>query len=425
MTSDVTIKQKAHQNNPIALFVKDIILKNKNRFGIKLPIVIDFVDQLAYISDITYENNIYHIPISKRYTIDAINPLNTKTKNDDYLLEYNLIFELSNAFKSIPHIGIKISLMENYAETILKTKLCGDVIIVPLDKKFKLLPEEMAYIISRIKHFKNKMGIKKKIILEMYDTTQWMSQPTTAYIHSNKNVIYIVFDYNFYKKNKGRLIGNKGLDMLILHELAHTRIPDSKAAHGREFKNVYKKYASEITKNKKIINAWSNARAGSVYTPHTIKESNKNALSSFYYDIFNVYVDIKHGNVGITYNKSKPEMLKEIKEYNKDGDYYIVYLNLPISEKITFDYKIKDINELGILSKRRYNIIVDYFVYKLYEKYGNKKYLQQLKSTNRYKKVMMEYKPILKIVNEKLPKISGNATTRMRNERFVYPKIKI
>ena len=428
MTNDVTIKQKVHQKNPTALFVRDIIAKNKKRFNIKLPIVIDFVDQLAYVGEITKpDGKYYYIPISKRYTSNAISPLGTKTKNDDYIIEYDIMNELSYKFNdAFPRDGIKISDMRKYAINILQTKMRGDVIVIPLDKNLKLSTEELKYIMSRIKYFKNKMGIKKKIILNMYDTTQRMGVACVAYTHTDYGVIFLTLDYNLYMKNKGRLVGNKGFDLLLLHELAHTKIPDSKAGHGVEFKKCFNKYASDITKNKDVLKSWGSARMGANIMPHTVEEANKNALAGYMYDVYHVIMSVSGGSSGIIYNKSKSDMMKDIKDYNKVDNQVVVYINAPIPEKYMFDSKIKDINELGILSGDKLNILMDYFAYKLYEKYGDKKYLKQLRSTARYKQVMRDYKPILKRVEDKLKKNKGKTTARKRvNNRVLVKHLQI
>ena len=271
MTSDVTIKQKAHQNNPIALFVKDIILKNKNRFGIKLPIVIDFVDQPFFLVTVSKPNEkYYYIPFGRGDTLNAINPLKTKTKNDDYMTEFNVVYSLGEKFETLfPNDGIKTSDMKKYAMDIITNKIHEDIIIQMHDKKLKLTPKEIEYIKTRIKYFKNKMGIKRKIVLELSDTTSY-GYPYNAFIYKIKNIIFITLDYNLYIKNKGRLIGNKGFDLLLLHELAHTLVPDTKQPHGKEYKRIFEKYAPEITKNKAIIKDWGNASMARKYSPVTV-----------------------------------------------------------------------------------------------------------------------------------------------------------
>ncbi len=168
MKSDVTIKQKQHQNNKIALFIRDIIAKNKTRFGIKLPVVIDFVDIPEKVGDIKkVDNKYYYITFGKNETLNVTNPLITKSKSDDSWFEYGIFGAVANKLvDNFPEDKNKRKLSQKYYAELFKKLVTDDVTFAKQDKRLKYNPKEIEYIVSRVKYFKNKMKISKPIIIE-------------------------------------------------------------------------------------------------------------------------------------------------------------------------------------------------------------------------------------------------------------------
>ena len=425
MTSEVTIKQKAHQNNPIALFIKDILAKNKNKFGIKQPFVIDFVDQSFLVGKIVkLKNGDYYIPISKYETLQAINPLKTKTKYDDNLMEYNIISNVFSAFENdYPNEKLNVKVANKHINDIFNKRIRDDVVVVKQDKRFNINQKEMTYIISRIKYFKNKMGIKKPIVVEINDTSTYEGGSVLGYAREYQHSFYLVIDYKLYDENRGNIIGSKGFDMFIIHELTHFITDPKVQKHGVEYKKLFKKYASEITSNPKVIKDWGNATSGSMMKTIGEKKS-KHALFIPNYSSTHFYVDIKRGYTKYHRNISKFESLRKNKLDNKQYGQYYTFLNLPQNEKIILIDKLE--HDLGIkkLKEDEYDCIVDYHVLKLYNKYGNKKYLPALKKTDNYKFVMQNYNKIIKKYNKKSKKV-GKPSNRHNNIFINNKKLKL
>ena len=426
MNNQVTIKQKVHQNNPIALFIRDIIIKNKKMLGIKIPVVIDFLDLSTTIGNITKPNGkYYYIPINKNETINATNPLKTKTKTDDYLMEYIVIAELGNSlYRKFQDDGVDIDKVAVYVDNIINKKVKAEVAFMNQDQRFKINQNEIKYIKSRIEKFKNDMGIKKQIIVEICDMLAVDGRKTMGSTYQTPVSIFFAIDYSFYKENKGNLIGNKALDMFIVHELSHTKNSKKFQSHGKEFKNIYKTYASQITKDTKLLNAWSNAHMKTGIMHDKADTKPKHALYIPKYHITNIYVDIDSGHANFTTNKGEYEQKRSIAQQNKKYGTKYVYINIPEREKITFSNKIQQISPKYI-TDNEYNIALNYIIYELLRKYGTSKQFSKLKTTDEYKTTMKNYKTAFKIIENKNKQHTGKPTQRKQKRQVTQTKFKI
>ena len=427
MTSDVTIKQKAHQNNPIALFIRDIIVKNKNKFGIKLPVIIDFVDQQDMVYNIIKNDGKYYITLGKGKTLNATNPLKTKTKADDYYFEYNLLAEIIVMLETkYPNDGVKYNYAIEYLNKLLNEKIHGDITVVKHDKRFKINANELDYIVSRLKYFKNKMNIKKPIILEILDIGELRDGKSSmaSVIHNGPSIMFLL-DYNTYNENRGNIIGNKGFDMFLLHELTHTKVPYKHQAHGKEFKKTYKKYASDITKNKDLLNFWSAAHVGTKYLPTKDTNTRKHAMNIPLYSKLNIYLNLDNGFATFNINKGELYMRRGIKEQNDKNKTHFIYINVPENEKIKFMKNLSEYISQKYVTDDEYDFMVDYYIYRLYEKYGDKKYLPKLKSIPRYQTVMRGYKKVMQTIEAKHKKYRGKQSNRQTSPKVRPLKIRL
>ena len=428
MTNDVTIKQSAYQKNPIAIFVRDIIAKNKNRMGINLPIVIDFVDIPSMIGNITKPNEkYYYVPISKNETVNAVNPLKTKTKSDDIYFEYNI---LASFFVEMDaKYPLNVAKYNNTGKYLanLFNNIKDNVTVVKHDRRFHVNQKELDYIVSRIKYYKTKMNIRKPIIFKILDIASEGGDNSTslAYTDHNGAGIIFAFDYNMYNENRGNIIGNKGLDMFILHELTHTKIPYKYQMHGKEFKKLYKKYALEITQNKKLIDFWSKAGCGLEYLPDKSEIKREHTLNHPIYSKVNLYIDVKSGFANFNINRGKFDSMRSIKNQNREHKTHFVYVDIPEFEKIKFMNYIKNNLSQSYITDDEYNVMTEYYIYTLYKKYGDKKYLKNIRETDNYKQCMKDYKKVSQSIENKNKQYKGKSTKRVQKSRMRQNKFKL
>ena len=72
-----------------------------------------------------------------------------------------------------------------------------------------------------------------------------------------------------------------------------------------------------------------------------------------------------------------------------------------------------------------YYSIMYYYIYKLFMKYGNKKYIDKLRNSNDYKQCMSKYKKIMDVINKRIEQNAGKPTQRKQKRQVTQTKFKI
>jgi len=138
----------------------------------------------------------------------------------------------------------------------------------------------------------------------------------------------------------------------------------------------------------------------------------------------NIYVDVGDWTCNYNMNKGKYEQIQAIKEQNAEHGTKYVYLDIPEPEKIKF---ISDLNNISksYISDNEYYMMMYYYIYKLFEKYGNKRHITNLKKSTDYKNVIGSHKRIMESIAKKHKKNMGKTTQRKRNVEIGRTKFKI